>query len=160
MPPVVRRATEADRPAWDTFVASRPEADLLQSWAWGDCSALADEPPARILLDDGGTIRAVAQALMRPAGFGRQVAYVAHGPIWERTAPNADQLLAWILHGLRLLANEERTLVVKVDPRAESGDPTDFAALADAHDLRRSPDLQAPTTRIVDLLDGGPDLEA
>jgi lipid II:glycine glycyltransferase (peptidoglycan interpeptide bridge formation enzyme) len=160
MPPVVRRATEADRPAWDAFVASRPEADLLQSWAWGECTALAGEPPARFVLDDEGTIRGVAQALMRPAGFGRQVAYVAHGPVWERSAPNADQLLTWMLHGLRLLANEERALVVKVDPRAESGDLTDFAALTDAHDLRRAPDLQAPTTRIVDLLDGGPDLEA
>ncbi len=160
MPPVVRRATEADRPAWDAFVASRPEADLLQSWAWGECSTLAGEPPARIVLDDEGTIRAVAQALIRPAGFDRQVAYVAHGPIWERSAANDGQLLAWMLHGLRLLANEERALVVKVDPRAESGDPTDFADLANAQDLRRAPDLQAPTTRIVDLLDGGPDLEA
>ncbi len=160
MPPVVRRATEADRPAWDAFVASRPEADLLQSWAWGECSTLAGEPPVRIVLDDEGTIRAVAQALMRPAGFGRQVAYAAHGPIWERSAANDGQLLAWMLHGLRLLANEERALVVKVDPRAESGDPTDFVDLANAQDLRRAPDLQAPTTRIVDLLDGGPDLEA
>jgi len=160
MPPLVRRTTDADRPAWDTFVASRPEADLLQSWAWGECSALAGEPPARIVLDDEGTFRGVAQALMRPAGFGRQVAYVAHGPIWERSAPNADQLLRWMFHGLRLLAKEERALVVKLDPRAESSDPTDFAALADAHDLRGAPDLQAPTTRIIDLLDGGPDLEA
>lgn len=160
MPPVVRRATDADRPAWDAFVGSRPEADLLQSWAWGECTALAGEPPARIVLDDEGTIRGVAQALMRPAGFGRQVAYVAHGPVWERSAANADQLLTWMLHGLRLLANEERALVVKLDPRAEPGDPTDFAALANAQDLRRGPDLQAPTTRIVDLLDGATDLEA
>ena len=160
MPPVVRRATDADRPAWDAFVASRPGADILQSWAWGECTALAGEPPARIVLDDEGTIRGVAQALMRPAGFGRQVAYVAHGPIWERSAANADQLLTWMLHGLRLLANEERALVVKVDPRAEPGDSTDFAALAEAQNLRRAPDLQAPTTRIIDLLDGAGALEA
>ena len=45
MPPIVRRADDTDRPAWDAFVASRPEADLLQAWGWGACTALAGEPP-------------------------------------------------------------------------------------------------------------------
>lgn len=160
MPPILRRADDTDRPAWDAFIASRPEADLLQSWAWGECTALAGEPPARLLLDDNGQIRGVAQALMRPAGFGRQVAYVAHGPIWDRSAHDPDRLFAWLLQGLRTLARKERALVVKLDPRAEPADDTDIAALAKANGLRPAPDLQAPTTRIVDLLDGADQLEA
>jgi len=154
MPPILRRADDRDRPAWDAFIASRPEADLLQSWAWGECTALAGEPPARLLLDDNGQIRGVAQALMRPAGFGRQVAYVAHGPIWDRSAPDADRLFAWLLQGLRTLAWKEKALVVKLDPRAEPGDETDLAGLAAEHRLRPAPDLQAPSTRIVELLRG------
>ena len=154
MPPILRRADDSDRPAWDAFIASRPEADLLQSWAWGECTALAGEPPARLLLDDNGTIRGVAQALMRPAGFGRQVAYVAHGPIWDRSAPNADRLFAWLLQGLRTLALKEKALVVKLDPRAELHDATGLDALTMAHKLRPAPDLQAPTTRILELLHG------
>jgi lipid II:glycine glycyltransferase (peptidoglycan interpeptide bridge formation enzyme) len=160
MPPILRRADPTDRPKWDAFVASRPEADLLQTWAWGECTALAGEPPARLLLDDDGRIRGVAQALMRPAGFGRQVAYVPHGPIWDRSAPDADRLFNWLLQGLRTLARKEKALVVKLDPRAEPGDPTDIAALATAHKLRRAPDLQAPTTRLIDLRDGATELEA
>ena len=160
MPPILRRADDTDRHAWDAFIASRPEADLLQSWAWGECTALAGEPPARLLLDDNGTIRGVAQALMRPAGFGRQVAYIAHGPIWDRSAPDADRLFAWLLQGLRTLARKEKALVVKLDPRTEPGDSTDLAGLAAAHRLRPAPDLQAPTTRIVELLDGADQLEA
>jgi lipid II:glycine glycyltransferase (peptidoglycan interpeptide bridge formation enzyme) len=154
MPPILRRADDRDRPAWDAFIVSRPEADLLQSWAWGECTALAGEPPARLLLDDNGEIRGVAQALMRPAGFGRQVAYVAHGPVWDRSAPDADRLFAWLLQGLRTLARKEKALVVKLDPRAERGDETDVVALAAEHRLRPAPDLQAPTTRIVELLRG------
>jgi len=160
MPPILRRADHTDRPKWDAFVASRPEADLLQTWAWGECTALAGEPPARMVLDDDGQIRGVAQALMRPASFGRQVAYVPHGPIWDRSAPDADRLFAWLLQGLRTLAREEKALVVKLDPRAEPGDATDIAALASAHHLRRAPDLQAPTTRLVDLLSDATELEA
>jgi lipid II:glycine glycyltransferase (peptidoglycan interpeptide bridge formation enzyme) len=154
MPPILRRADDRDRPAWDAFIASRPEADLLQSWGWGECTALAGEPPARLLLDDNGQIRGVAQALMRPAGFGRQVAYVAHGPIWDRSAPDADRLFAWLLQGLRTLARKEKALVVKLDPRAEPGDATNIIGLAVANKLRPAPDLQAPTTRIVELLRG------
>jgi peptidoglycan pentaglycine glycine transferase (the first glycine) len=160
MPPTVRRATEPDRQAWDAFVAARPEADLLQAWAWGECMALAGEPPVRILVEDGGQVRGVAQVLLRPAGMGRRVAYVAHGPVWEREAPDADRVFAWLLHGLKRLARREKALVVKLDPRAEPGSDFDFRTLADEHHLRRAPDLQAPTTRIVDLLDGGEQLEA
>ncbi|MEX0625432.1 MAG: peptidoglycan bridge formation glycyltransferase FemA/FemB family protein [Chloroflexota bacterium] len=160
MPPILRRADDTDRTAWDAFIASRPEADLLQSWAWGECTALAGEPSARLLLDDNGTIRGIAQALMRPAGFGRQVAYVAHGPIWDRSAPDADRLFAWLLQGLRTLARKEKALVVKLDPRTEPSDATDLAGLVGTNRLRPAPDLQAPTTRIVDLLDGAEQLEA
>ena len=158
MPPILRRADDTDRPAWDAFIASRPEGDLLQSWAWGEASALAGEPPVRILLEDAGQIRGVAQALVRPAGFGRQVAYVAHGPVWDRSASDADRLFNWLLQGLRTMARKERALVVKLDPRAEPGDSTDIVRLAAEHRLRRAPDLQAPTTRLIDLLDG--ELEA
>jgi lipid II:glycine glycyltransferase (peptidoglycan interpeptide bridge formation enzyme) len=160
MPPIARRADDTDRPAWDAFVASHQEADLLQAWGWGECTAIANEPPQRILVEDGGRIRGVAQALMRPAGFGKQVAYVPHGPIWDRSAPDADRVFAWLIQGLRSLARKEKALVVKMDPRAEAGAPLDVAALASEHRLRRAPDLQAPTTRIVDLVDGGEQLEA
>jgi lipid II:glycine glycyltransferase (peptidoglycan interpeptide bridge formation enzyme) len=160
MPPIVRRAADPDRPAWDAFVASRPEADLLQAWAWGECTALADEPPIRILVEDGGQVRGVAQALMRSAGFGRQVAYAPHGPVWDRSALDADRVFVWLIRGLRSLARKEKALVVKMDPRAEPGEAFDLDHLAAEHGLRRAPDLQAPTTRIVDLLDGGEELEA
>jgi len=160
MPPIVRRATEPDRPAWDAFIASRPEADLLQAWAWGESTALAGERPARLLVEDAGQIRGLAQVLLRPAGFGRQVAYVPHGPVWERDAADGDRVFAWLMQGFRRMSRRERALVVKMDPRAEPGEAFDFAHLAAAHDLRPAADLQAPTTRIVDLLDGGAELEA
>jgi len=160
MPPIARRADDTDRPAWDAFVASRPEADILQAWGWGACTALAEERPIRILVEDGGRIRGVAQVLMRRAPFGKQIAYVPHGPVWDRSAPDADRIFAWLIQGLRTLARKEKAIVVKMDPRAESGETLDFTALTAAHGLRRAQDLQAPTTRIVDLLDGGEQLEA
>ena len=105
-------------------------------------------------------IQGVAQVLIRKGAFGRQIAYVPHGPVWDRSAPNADRIFAWLAQGLRSLALKEKALVVKMDPRNEPGQDFDFSHLAAEHDLQPAQDLQAPTTRIVDLLDGGEELEA
>lgn len=157
----VTPAADADRDRWDGFVAARTEGDPLQMWSWGICAALAGEPPVRILAETvDGRVRGVAQALVRPAGMGRSVAYVAHGPVWEREAEDADRLLGALLDGLRQIGSLERSIVVKLDPRAAGDDGREVAAVLGRYGLRRAPDLQAPTTRIVDLLDGGEALMA
>ncbi len=153
-------AADADRERWNAFVAARPEGDPLQAWSWGECAALAGEPPVRLLAETaGGRVRGVAQALVRPAGMGRSVAYVAHGPVWEREAADGGQLLGALLDGLHQVGRTERAIVVKLDPRGVPGGDEAASQLA-GYGLRRAPDLQAPTTRIVDLRDGGDELLA
>ncbi|HET8586436.1 MAG TPA: peptidoglycan bridge formation glycyltransferase FemA/FemB family protein [Candidatus Limnocylindria bacterium] len=156
----VRPATDADRAAWDAFVSEREDGDLLQSWAWGECQRLVGEAPMRLLAEAAdGSVRGVAQALVRAAGFGRSVAYVAHGPVWQREAPDGDRLLGALLDGLRQASRADRVIVVKLDPRAVAG-AGDVVPRLESYGLRRAPDLQAPTTRIVDLADGGEQLMA
>ena len=151
-------ASADDRQAWDAFVALRPEADPLQSWAWGEANATAGERPVRLLATgDGGSVRGVAQLLVRSAGFGRSVVYIPHGPVWERDAPDASDLLGRLVGGVQDRAKAERAIVVKVDPRGPAAIDEPFRALG-FRDARH--DLQAPTTRIVDLLDGGDELMA
>ena len=154
----IRLAGADDRQAWGDFVASRPEADPLQAWAWGEANATAGERPLRLLATGGnGAVRGVAQLLVRSAGFGRSVAYIPHGPVWERDAPDATDLLGRLVGAIRDQAKAERAIVVKVDPRG----PADIGARFRALGFRNARhDLQAPTTRIVDLLDGGDELMA
>ncbi len=158
----IRLATEHDRPAWDSFVAGRPAGDLLQAWGWGECQALTGERPVRLLAEArDGSLRGVAPARVRPAGFGRSVAYVAHGPIWERDAPDGDRLLGALLDGLREAAADAHAIVVKMDPRGlPDDDPARVGAAMAGYGLRPAADLQAPTTRMVDLADGGEALMA
>lgn len=160
-----RLAGPEDRAAWDAFVAGRPEADALQSWAWGEANVEAGEYPVRgVVSATDGRVAGVAQMLVRPAGFGRSVGYVPHGPVWDHEARDADVVLDRLLDGLRETAAGRRAIVVKVDPRAIPGasaaaDPV--AALLEARGLRPARhDLQARTTRIVELLDGGDELWA
>lgn len=155
---LVHPAVAADRPEWDAFVAAHPEGDPLGLWAWGEVRAPFGERPVRLLVRDrDGALRGVAGLLVRAAFAGRTVGYVPHGPLWDRDATDADDVLVSLLDGLRAVARRERTIVVKVDPRATGPeDGARIAALLSSTGLRRARhDLQAPRTAIVDLLDGG-----
>lgn len=154
-------AEAGERPAWDAFVAARPEGDPLQCWAWGEVVGPTGERPLRLILRDRpGRVRAVAQVLVRPTTLRRTVLYVPHGPLWEREAPDGAAVLAATLSGLREVARRQRGLVVKLDPRAVP-DGGDVGRALVAAGLRRAHrDLQAPTTRLVDLADDPAELRA
>ena len=157
----VRRATLDDKAAWDAFVATRPEGDPLQTWAWGELNAPVGERPVRLIVQRGdGSLAAIAQVLVRAAGIGRSILYVPHGPIWEREAPDASEIGARMVDALRDLGREQRGIVVKLDPRAVPGEPPERIEPVTRSLPHARHDLQAPTTRIVDLLGGGEGLQA
>ena len=129
---------------------------MLQSWAWGEAMEAAGQPAIRqVARGDGGDVQGLAQALVRPTGFGRAVLYVPHGPVWDRGAADADAVLTGLLNGLRAAAGAQRGIVVKVDPAADRVGSDDSAAVAAALEgagLRPARhDLQARTTLIADL---------
>jgi lipid II:glycine glycyltransferase (peptidoglycan interpeptide bridge formation enzyme) len=149
---------------------SRSEGDPLQLWAWGDAHEGTGEEPERWLVEDmdAPEIRAVAQLLVRPARLGKNLFYAPHGPIWKREDEDAVYLLAGFLEDLAMYAKHGNGVALKFDPRASMGtasSPADQIASAltayDRLSVRTARfDLQAPTTRIVDLLDGGDELMA
>ncbi|MEX1294589.1 MAG: GNAT family N-acetyltransferase [Candidatus Limnocylindrales bacterium] len=154
----LREATDADRADWTAFVGSRAEADVLQSWAWGEAGA--GEPGEHwsrlMVVDGGGHIRGLAQVLDRATSFGRTILYVPHGPLWDRQGDDAAEVLARLLTGLKAHARERRGIVLKLDPRG-TGDAAADAAVGRVLRSTGQPaahDLQAPTTRVIDLLDG------
>ena len=155
----VREAGPTDRADWMAFVASRPEADVLQSWAWG--AAGAHEPGEHwqrlVVVDAAGRTRGVAQVLDRSTFLGRTVLYVPHGPLWDREAPDAAEILAYLLTGLRAHARARRGIVLKLDPRSSDAveDLATLRRILVAGGARPSRyDLQAPSTRIIDLASG------
>ena len=155
----IRAAAPDDRADWTAFLASRPEGDILQAWAWGEAGAgeRGERWRRLMVVDAGGHVRGVAQVLDRATLLGRTVLYVPHGPLWDRDAPDAAEVLAHLLTGLKAHARERRGIVLKLDPRA-GDDARQTSALSRAllagGARRASHDLQAPTTRIIDLAAG------
>lgn len=158
-------ASDADRSDWDAYVATHAEADVLQSWAWGEAMREDGQSPVRLLVRAfDGRLMGVAQALVRPTSFSRTVLYAPHGPVWERESDLGPWILKSLLEGLRSAARRERGIVVKIDPAASRSGPDDadrvVAAMAEAGLQQARHDLQARTTRIVDLAGTAEDIAA
>lgn len=152
-----RPANDADRDAWDGFVRDLPSADPLQAWDWGEVARTGAERPERIMVvDANGAVRGLAQVLVRDTTGGRRVLYAPHGPAWDASAPDGAHVLGALVGALRALGARERGIVVKLDPRASAAAPADrLDAELRALGLRRArADLQARTTRVLDLRPG------
>jgi peptidoglycan pentaglycine glycine transferase (the first glycine) len=154
----LREAVATDRGSWNAFLASRPEGDVLQAWAWGQAGAgEPDEHWSRLLvIDANGQPRGLAQVLDRKTSFGRTILYVPHGPVWDRGADDAAEVLARLLNGLKTHARSRRGIVLKLDPRGTGNAAADAAvrrAILSTSDPAAH-DLQAPTTRVIDLQAG------
>ena len=129
----LREADGADRADWTAFVASRPEGDVLQSWAWGEAGAgeTGRGCSRLIVVDANGRTRGLAQVFERRSTFGQLDLEVPHGPLWDRDDADAAEVLARLLTGLKAHGTSRRATVLQLDPRA-SGDAAADAALTRA----------------------------
>ncbi len=153
----MRGAGPEDRSRWDAFVRGLPSADILQAWGWGEVARTGGEHPTRILATDRhDQVRGVAQVLVRDAAAGRRVLYVPHGPAWDSLAADGDLVLDAMIEGLRREGERQRGIVLKVDPRAtDAGSPAALRSMLLSRGLRPArADLQAATTRVLDLRPG------
>jgi len=75
---------------WDTFLASFPNAHLLQTSAWGQFKGQFGWSSAHLIAESCG-----AQVLFRKLPLGYSVAYIPKGPVgrhWEQLFPELDTL--------------------------------------------------------------------
>jgi lipid II:glycine glycyltransferase (peptidoglycan interpeptide bridge formation enzyme) len=148
----LRPATDADRDAWQAFLAATGSGDFLHDWAWADVSAFDGQPQRRYVAEEDGTITAILAAQERPIAAGRTFWYVPRGPVLDYADPRAGERVRAVVLGLREVARRHRAIAVKLEPRLPVGDPG--LAHFERRGLRRLPDtLQVGQTRIVELTD-------
>jgi lipid II:glycine glycyltransferase (peptidoglycan interpeptide bridge formation enzyme) len=111
----VRLASEADRDAWNEFVAASPYGNFRQVYEWGELQRLVGWQPVRLLIEESGRIGGVIQMLGHHMPVsGLQLFYAPRGPV---LSPDAGPESA-----LRLMqcgAEEARRragILLRVDP--------------------------------------------
>jgi peptidoglycan pentaglycine glycine transferase (the first glycine) len=162
---IATQATATDGADWHRFLAEHPAGDPLQAWGWAEVTAVGGEHPVRLIArDTSGIVRGVAQILVRPTSFGRSVLYVPHGPVWDRRDPAGSAALDRLVEAIGLIGRHERGIVAKVDPRATGPEVGTRADCLSADQIQSElerrglrparVDLQARTTRLLDLRNG------
>jgi lipid II:glycine glycyltransferase (peptidoglycan interpeptide bridge formation enzyme) len=112
-----RVASEADRERYNAFVASSPQADVLQSWEWGEIKRPSGWAPRRYLVWKDDRIVAAASILRtRPTKAVPPLLYAPRGPVFKDEA------------GLRAIVEAVRrdaggAFVLKCDPPIEATAP-------------------------------------
>lgn len=138
-----------DQATWNAAVLAAPQADLLQSWEWGEFKRVSGEwLPRRIVVFDGDQPLAGAQLLIRDA-YGARFVYAPRGPWWIDIRGLAA-LARWLRRTQRL-----RAPLVRVDPAISDAAP--LRALG----FRAAPrQLQPRATIVVDLTPSASDILA
>ncbi|HEX2195111.1 MAG TPA: peptidoglycan bridge formation glycyltransferase FemA/FemB family protein [Candidatus Limnocylindria bacterium] len=145
-----RPAVDADRSAWDAFLAGCRYGDFLHDWAWADVAAFDGQPQRRFVAEEDGALVAIAAAQVRTLPLGRSFWYVPRGPVLDYDSPRGAEWLRTVAIGLRQAARAAKAIAVKLEPRLERGSrPTmHFGRLR--HDPRT---VQVGQTRLVELAD-------
>jgi lipid II:glycine glycyltransferase (peptidoglycan interpeptide bridge formation enzyme) len=145
-----RLAAKEDARHWSGFLERTSSGDFLHDWAWAEVGAFDGQPQRRYLLEDGGSIVAIATVQARQLVRGRAFWYVPHGPVLDYTHERAGERLRALVGWLKVTARDHGAIAVKLEPRLAQGDPA--LAHFDQPDLKPLTDtLQVGQTRIVEL---------
>ncbi len=118
--------TDVAAGVWDPFVASHAHGHLLQTSQWGELKARFGWQIARVALQEGPTVVAGAQILLRRTPWGQNFAYVPKGPVvdWSRS-----DLVVSLLQAIAQEARRQGAYLLRLEPELED-EPTWQARLA------------------------------
>ncbi|MBI3115531.1 MAG: peptidoglycan bridge formation glycyltransferase FemA/FemB family protein [Candidatus Kerfeldbacteria bacterium] len=142
--------------AWEEFVARRPHAPLLQSWAWGEFQTAVGRPAKRFLLypdrsqptthhPPPTTASAAVQALKHRYPLGFESFYVPHGPVFAHPGAAQDPGVWQSVRDAIDAAAGPKTVFVRTEPAEPIADSRLLVA------ARQRPSVQPRLTHVLDL---------
>lgn len=121
---------EARRDDYNAAVQMSPQADLLQSYEWGELKQRTGWQPLRaILRDDAGDVKAAFTLLQKRLPYvNRSFMYAPRGPALNY---DDESTLTTVLETLRGIARERGASFVKIDPDVPKPRPDILQRLQD-----------------------------
>ncbi len=135
-----------DKKQLESFVASQNQAQFLQSWEWGEFSAVKGKV-WRLGVELDGQLVAVVSLLKKPLLLGWSYFYSPRGPLM---ANGHKDVFAWLCAEIKKLAKAERVIFWRCEPAK---------MLADKN-LVQTIDIQPRQTLLIDLSQSETDLLA
>lgn len=132
---------------WESFLASHPQAHVLQTAAWGELKSEFGWGVEHVIVGEVG-----AQVLFRRLPFGLSLAYIPKGPMGGNSEIDS-KLQAWkdVWSDIDALCRRKKAILLKVEPDLwqEGSDP-----ILPRRFRLASHAIQPPRTIVVDLRAG------
>ena len=138
---------------WERLILSRPEANFLQSWHWGEFHQRLGKQVLRAVVNENDDVKVLAQAILEPAKRGAYLA-IAGGPLFFQTD---QKYFKYLLQELGRLGRELGAKFVRFRPQIEKT-PELMESLAAAGYLVAPMHLTADLTIQLDLTQELPQL--
>ncbi|MFA5967338.1 MAG: peptidoglycan bridge formation glycyltransferase FemA/FemB family protein [Patescibacteria group bacterium] len=115
--------------SWDYFVLQHPEANLLQSWQWGEFQKSLGNKIWRLGVADQGQTIAQLLIIKLPLRFGRHIFYSPRALLLNKTLPahQQHQAMKLIIEKIHSLAASEKILLFRTDPPLPPDDTTSLS---------------------------------
>ena len=132
---------------WDEFVAAHAgDGGFLQSWLWGDFQKSLDRQIFRLaVVDEQGSVQAVALAIKLEIHFEYSYLYIPRGPVINS---QNSQFLELLMPAIKKLAKEEKCFMVRLDPAWKIGNEQ---RLLDFDYRKGDKEIQPKCSLIIDI---------
>ncbi|MDD5606031.1 MAG: peptidoglycan bridge formation glycyltransferase FemA/FemB family protein [Patescibacteria group bacterium] len=110
--------------SWDTALLAKPDANFLQSWAWGDFQTRLGNKVWRLAVEANGQIINQIQVIKLSLGFGWSVLYAPKGNLVNKALSASDQQASakLLLQEIIQLGSHEKVVCFRIDPHIAVGD--------------------------------------
>jgi hypothetical protein len=141
-----------DEPTWCRILERFDDANIFQTWSYGDVHGSRRNISHLILTHEGEIVAAAQARVVALPLLGVGVAYVRWGPLWRlrQAGPNLETFR----QSLRALRNEyacRRRLILRLYPVLFEDDAPCFASILQEEGFSAAADLARPRTLRLDL---------
>lgn len=138
---------------WDTFILNHPEANILQSWAWGEFQESLGNKVWRFRVTENNQTIAQLLAIRLSLGFGKNIIYAPRDILINKTQPAhyQHQAIKMIVQKIKEIAPEENAILFRIEPTILKDDPTMLSIYQSVGFVQSNRSMQPTENWLVDI---------
>lgn len=146
---------ELDAASWDRFLLQHPQANLLQSWAWGEFQKSLGNTIWRFRITQNQQIVTQLLTIKLSIGFRKYIIYAPRDLLINKSAPahQQHQAIKLIIQKIKQLAPQHNAILFRVEPPVNKTDNTAVSVYKSLGFIPSVKSLQPATNLMLNISD-------